>query len=169
MVDITEIYHFTEISNHMEKASEGSSKVPGATELTTCSRHCELTLALQLLQHFEEQGITGPISIGVSKASCYWCHVFPLELNEYLEQNQIVTYGTHGKSVKGWLPPQHLTERYTHVNHNVLRYIGEKVEEVFRKIKEIPRKKSDSRSITNSLARHLRVREEEAASIFSGI
>jgi len=40
------------------------------------SQQCESNLALYMLKIYREIETRGPIKIGCSKASCYWCHVY---------------------------------------------------------------------------------------------
>lgn len=88
----------------------------------------------------------GLIKIGCSKAACYWCHQYILELNEEFPRNQIVNFATHGKRTKGWILP----ELEVKAKRAMLNLIGTSIEDVFRAAGGLPRKKSDSRSLPTS-------------------
>lgn len=92
----------------------------------------------------------GLIEIGCSKASCFWCHIYLKQLNEHLLNSdpniKIITFANHGKRTKGWLMP----EGQEAVGESVLQEIGYLIEDVFRRAWGVPRKKSDSRSLSPS-------------------
>ncbi|KAL6712954.1 hypothetical protein ACLMJK_009509 [Lecanora helva] len=141
--DANQLSHFSQISDHFPKANAGVGKSPHEQAAVLCSQHCELTLA----HHLINLGGKGELEIGCSKASCFWCHAYLVDLNDKLKDSnsKVVLYATHGKRTKGWLLP---TEpEFRTVADNVLRYIGQTVADVFARIQAEPRKTSDPRSI----------------------
>ena len=81
-----------------------------------------------------------------------------MELNNELDDIAEVLFATHGKRVKGWLLPD--APGCQTVGDNVLNHVGRMVEDIFGSVKESPRKKSDSRSISSSLAGEMGVQEQ---------
>jgi len=133
------------VKNQYDGASKGHGN-SGTTQKITGSQHCELTLALYMLKIHRENDIRGPIKIGCSKASCYWCHVYLLSINDQFPGQKVVTFATHGKRTKGWLLP----ENDLLARDEILHLVGDSVEDVFRRAWGMPRKKSDSRSLSSS-------------------
>ena len=157
MFGIAAISSFSQIQNHNHNAQKGSGEA-NAKQKIQCSQHCELTLALHLAERFTAQKVSCPIKIGCSKASCYWCHVYILELNKTLSNNKVITFATHGKRVKGWLLPR----GHDKVADIVLQHVGNEVENVFEEAHGLPRKKSDSRSVSSSLVGHSEIEDNES-------
>ena len=149
--DLEPVSCFSKIQRYKGRASEGTSVLPGATEMIMCSQHCELTLSLYLTKLFRRRNRTGTIKIGGSKSSCYWCWLYLLELNQELKRSEIgvVIQRMNGKSVKGWLPPKHLSKRYQKLNDTILQSIGEKVECAFWEVKALWRKGAGSQSLSD--------------------
>ena len=74
-----------------------------------------------------------------------------------LSNNKVITYATHGKRVKGWLLPRGRDK----VADIILQDIGNQVENVFQEAHGLPRKRSDSRSVSPSPAGHYEIEENE--------
>jgi len=41
------------------------------------------------------------MKIGCSKASCYWCHVYSLNISDRFPEQKVITIATYGKRTKG--------------------------------------------------------------------
>lgn len=136
---------FSQIANRFSGAQKGYG-AKGQMTTIVGSQHCELTLALEMLQMFQHTKQAGPIKIGCSKASCYWCHVYLSALNDQFPDHRVVTFSTHGKLTKGWLLP----EANTLARDRVVELIGDFVDEIFWRAWGIPRRKSDSPSVSGS-------------------
>ncbi|KAL2053374.1 hypothetical protein ABVK25_006368 [Lepraria finkii] len=108
------------------------------------SQHCELTVANYLLRlKTATKSLLGPIEIGCSKASCFWCDLYLTELNDILPKyGRVINRATHGNLCNGWMMPQALPG-YENVNREVLDCIGRQVETVFAYGND-RRRKSDS-------------------------
>ncbi len=143
------ITHFSQVLNHFDSATIGSGN-PNQQHAIQASQHCELTLALHFLNAPGAHS-GGEIKIGCSKASCYWCHIYLLELNKHLSAREpaakVVTYASTGKRTKGWLMPGGFEE----VKAVILQQVGVEVEDVFNAVAGIPRRRSDSRSPSSHL------------------
>lgn len=57
---------------------------------------------------------------------CHWCHLYVDELNRLYPDRRTVLSRTHGKQVKGWLPPAQVDAP----RDSVLKNIGASVEEI---------------------------------------
>lgn len=106
--------------------------------LTRCTQHCELTVALYLLQRRIDEGISAKRSygIGCSEASCVWCDSYLRMLNSFGPSGATVVYhGFHGQRTPGWLLPKALPG-YESVNDHVLDDIGAEVDTIFAQVHE---------------------------------
>ena len=144
-----EIDSFAQIANHYNGAKPGSG-TPGQKCGIRASQHCELTLALYFVNEWRKAQRRGRIAIGCSKASCYWCHRYVNTLNESLKDSKnditLVSYATHGKRISGWVMP----EGHDEVQDVIYDEVGSSVGEIIKAAWTIPRKKSDSRSLSPS-------------------
>ena len=136
----------TQIQKYYPDAREGSS----INEEVEFSQHCEITVAQYLLEH--GSGLrSGPIEVGCSKASCFWCNLYFECLNDRLPARcGVLTSVTHGKLCDGWMLPaeprglEYKGEIITNeVNKDVMDFIGEQMDLMFaRGLGQ--RRKSDS-------------------------
>ena len=119
----------------------------GEDQIINSSQHCELTLALHILDSKTPTGMRDkPVKVGCSKATCYWCYVFVYYLNQHHSHHsgdKVVVRATHGKMVNGWLLPSTADE----VEKNFLNHVGMMMQKVFTKLKDAPRRRSDSQSL----------------------
>jgi hypothetical protein len=71
------------------------------------SQHCELTLAIDLIQRNEKSGLSpGKFEIGVSKACCIWCYEYINLLNASFQKPRFRIRATYGKQPDGWKIPE---------------------------------------------------------------
>ncbi|KAI4170238.1 MAG: hypothetical protein LQ343_005121 [Gyalolechia ehrenbergii] len=144
--DVTPIASFQDLQQAYKYASPA---VPQSNEIKS-TQHCELTVALTLWQKKQNKGVAGPLKVGCSKASCYYCGFFARRFNEWAgrqsQVNQIVTSGYHGKYVNTWLMPTCPPE----VEAQILDHVGNLVYDVFNSVTG-PKRKSDSRSLSSTM------------------
>ncbi len=110
--------------------------------MTTISTapHAELAIAIRLADYMKAHNLEGPIEIGVSKASCYWCQQYLDFLHESLQPKlNIVNRATHGKCIDGWLIPDHPAD----IKRQMLDFVGDKMQAIFD-LTNAHRCKSDS-------------------------
>ena len=136
----------TQIRKYYPEAREGSH----INEEVEFSQHCEITVAQYLLEHGPGSR-NGPIEVGCSKASCFWCNLYFESLNSRLPVRcGVLTSATHGKLCDGWmLPTEPRSVLYRgqkisdEVNKDVMDFMGEQMDLIFaRGLGQ--RRKSDS-------------------------
>ena len=134
---------FADILDRYPSAQPGPSGSSDNRKVVS-SQHCELSLSLHIAKISNAHG---PVKIGCSKASCYWCHLYLEKLNSYFAQNgglTIVCRATHGKKTNGWLLP---TDGPNQVKQAFLESVGTEIQEMFNIISEAQPGRSDSWSI----------------------
>jgi nucleic acid/nucleotide deaminase of polymorphic system toxin len=93
------------VTNAYEKAEPG---VPlTGKKKVRFSPHCEITLALEMLQRCGQRQLSkNRIEIGVSKACCSWCiDYLDLLAREFPKKHPLLLRASHGKQPDGWLMP----------------------------------------------------------------
>lgn len=115
------------------------------------TQHCELTVALHLLQLRTPEGSQMPsIEVGCSKASCFWCHKYINELNSVLIlSGPVVVRATHGKMTNEWMVPQAaqgFEDECNRAKQNVFDTIGKSIRAIFAAGSDL-RRKSDSQPL----------------------
>jgi len=91
-------------------------------------QHCELTIALYLVELRGCNGRAKFIEIGCSKAPCQWCHMYLECFNKLLgSKPKIVLSTTNGKREARWLMPAGDGK----VKHAFLQRIGIEMETIF--------------------------------------
>ena len=93
------------------------------------SQHCELTIALHILNSRVAKRLTNTtIEIGCSKPKCFWCYIFLSELDQYLVQttgHKIITQAGSAKETDDWLLPDAPAE----VQKGFLDLLGDRMNE----------------------------------------
>jgi OTT_1508-like deaminase len=119
------------------------------------TQHCELTLALDMLDRCGQKKISKTkIKIGVSKSCCDWCSEY-LNLLSLYSKHPILIRTSHGKQSDGWLLPPGGRNL---VSQKMLETIQGRVDEVICKVKS--RRRSDSSQLPS-----LSMEEDAAAAL----
>jgi hypothetical protein len=132
-----ELQSWDEVTSYFKQASR---EHPAKETLTVnFTQHCEITLALAMALRLEgKKNRTSRIEIGVSKASCQWCHNYATLLTR--SSNYIVIVrGTHGKQPDGWLLPPNGPKKVTNA---MVQRIQRRLDDIIDTIKN--RRLSDS-------------------------
>jgi hypothetical protein len=107
------------------------------------TQHCEITLALDMLNRTQSEYTNPKIEIGVSKACCEWCCQYLKLLASTFPQNSILVRASHGKQPSGWMmPPNNLAQ----IRLRMVRIIEGRVDNVLWKIHS-RRRRSDSNEL----------------------
>lgn len=101
--DLPPIQDYQQVRWAFRKADCGPD---GMVSIPRC-QHAELTLALHLIIAPLTAGTESRICIGVSKPSCYWCHIWLDLLNVRLARKKItlIVEADHSKRTDGWILP----------------------------------------------------------------
>jgi hypothetical protein len=116
----------------------------------TFTQHCEITLALDVLQRAQSKVTTAKIEIGVSKACCEWCCEYLSLLASAYPQYSILVRASHGKQPNGWMIPRISP---TSIALRMVGVIEERIDRVISKI--------NNRRWSDSVALSLSTTEEE--------
>jgi len=106
------------------------------------TQHCEITLALDMLNRTRLEFTSSKIEIGVSKACCEWCYEYLNLLTSAFSQNSILVRASHGKQPDGWMMPPNNLEQ---IKLQMVRVIEGRVDYVIWKIHN--RRRSDSNEL----------------------
>ncbi|KAL9124255.1 MAG: hypothetical protein Q9217_006398 [Psora testacea] len=101
------------------------------------TQHCELTMALYLIENHSEIPVH---KVGCSKSSCYWCAQYLKALNS--EGKVIVTQYEHNKRTDGWILPEESTSIRRAAGTAVRDRLSELALQVFDCVEQ--RRRSDS-------------------------
>ncbi|KAL8859952.1 MAG: hypothetical protein Q9178_003500 [Gyalolechia marmorata] len=127
------------------------------------SQHCEISVAFHMLEIHSKNQIKGPIKIGCSKACCFWCKTYIAGLNEQHPDHPIIIYASHGKRTKGWMLP----DAEVKARDSIVELVSTSVEDTFRTVWGLPRKRSDSRSVASEFE-DLDTTEEVPRPVYGG-
>lgn len=133
---------FSEIKAYYKDASAGPKGI-AEIQLVNSSQRRELTVALYLAE--AQQGKTGnTIHVGCSKASCYWCHIHLLILNQSASGG-----AASSRTSISWQEYQRLVDAegtvgYDLCEYGILEHAGSEMQEVFNKIANRPSRRSGS-------------------------
>src|SRR5215469_6449065 len=98
------INSWDKVTSKYEWAQPGEPIVGKKT--VTFTQHCEVTLALKMLELCTKPTLTqSKIEIGVSKACCEWCCRYLDLLAPANAKYLILVRGSHGKQPDGWMIP----------------------------------------------------------------
>ncbi|KAN0080788.1 hypothetical protein V8E54_003992 [Elaphomyces granulatus] len=108
------------------------------------SQHCEITLALEMLQRCGQRQLSkNLIEIGVSKACCAWCiDYLDLLAREIPKKHPLLLRASHGKQPDGWLMPPNGPKTTT---KQMTKLIVGQIDNVVWKIRS--RRRSDSNEL----------------------
>jgi hypothetical protein len=93
----------------------------------TFTQHCEITLALDMLERAQPGLTNTKIEIGVSKACCEWCCQYLNLLASAYPRHSILVRASHGKQPDGWMIPPSGPMSAT---QQMIRVIEDKVDNV---------------------------------------
>ena len=106
------------------------------------TQHCEITLALNMLERYTQPNTKPKIEIGVSKACCEWCYEYLNLLPSSYSDHTILVRASHGKQPDGWMVPPNGPES---IAKQMALLIEERVDNVIWEIKS--RRRSDSNEL----------------------
>jgi hypothetical protein len=106
------------------------------------TQHCEITLALDVLERTRSKLSTTKIEIGVSKACCEWCCEYLNLLASVHRRHSILVRASHGRQPNGWMIPPSST---TSIAQRMMRVIEERIDCVIWRING--RRRSDSNEL----------------------
>jgi hypothetical protein len=135
--EITEIEDWGLVQGVCKKAQPGLPAV-GKKEIKF-TQHCEITLALDMLERTQSKFTSSKIEIGVSKACCEWCCKYLSLLDSAYRQHSILVRASHGKQPDGWMMPPNGPEQLA---QQMTRSAEDKLDTVIWKIHN--RRRSDS-------------------------
>ncbi|KAL8905020.1 MAG: hypothetical protein Q9171_006839 [Xanthocarpia ochracea] len=160
--DIPPIDTHSQLAEHYNKLPITHAS-PSETRPILVSQHCEITTALHMLKIHLKNQIKGPIKIGCSKAVCFWCKTYIAGLNEQYPEHPIVVNASHGKRTKGWMLP----DAEVKARESTVELISTSVEETFRTVWGLPRKRSYFKSVASGFE-DLDTMEEEPRPVYGG-
>ncbi|MCJ1377793.1 hypothetical protein MMC17_000889 [Xylographa soralifera] len=133
------LVNFDDVRKYYDGATAGSP--PSGIKSVKCTQHCEFTLLMDMIGRYKNLQLSGPIVIGISKASCQWCHEFMNLVKASVNPELFVVHrATHGKQPDGWLLPQ------------MRQSIASKIDLVFWTLQQ-DRERSDSAELSGLLDR----------------
>jgi hypothetical protein len=138
--EITDIENWDLVKDVYKEAQPGQPAV-GKKEIKF-TQHCEITLALDMLERTRPKLTNSKIEIGVSKACCEWCCKYLNLLTSAYRQHSILVRASHGKQPDGWMMPPNGPEP---IAQQMTRSIEEKLDKVIWKIHN--RRWSDSNEL----------------------
>ncbi|OCL00336.1 uncharacterized protein K441DRAFT_651221 [Cenococcum geophilum 1.58] len=137
---VKSIENWDQVTDVYQKAQPGHPTV--GKKIVNFTQHCEITLALNMLDRRTQTNAKQKIEIGVSKACCEWCCEYLNLLDLTYSNSTILIRASHGKQPDGWMiPPNSLKS----VAKNMERFIEKRVDDVIWKIKG--RRRSDSNEL----------------------
>jgi hypothetical protein len=141
-VEIAPIDKWGHVKSAYEDAKEGQP-ITG-TKRVNFTQHCEITLALEMLNRLTRREFVKKqsIGIGVSKASCEWCCQYLELLSREYRQYPVLVRASHGKQPDGWLMPP---SGPTSVTKDMAKAIVDKVDDAVWEIES--HRKSDSNEL----------------------
>jgi len=101
--EITGIENWDLVTNVYKKAQPGQPAV--GKKKVKFTQHCEITLALDMLERTQPKFTSSKIEIGVSKACCEWCCKYLYLLASAYRHHSILVRASHGKQPDGWMMP----------------------------------------------------------------
>ena len=136
------------VTNVYEKAKSGVP--PTGKKKVRFSQHCEITLALEILQRCGQRQLSkNLIEIGVSKACCAWCiDYLDLLAGEFPKKHPLLLRASHGKQPDGWLMPPNGPKTTT---KQMTKLIVGRIDNVVWKIRS--RRRSDSNELPAAIRR----------------
>jgi hypothetical protein len=138
--EITPFENWGRVADACENAKPGQPAT--GRKKVKFTQHCEITLALDMLNRTRSEFTNPKIEIGVSKACCEWCCEYLNLLASTFPQNSILVRASHGKQPDGWmLPPNNLAQ----IKRQMVRVIEGRVDYVIWKIHN--RRRSDSNEL----------------------
>ncbi|KAL8725642.1 MAG: hypothetical protein Q9166_007219 [cf. Caloplaca sp. 2 TL-2023] len=144
--NLPRIEDFEEMKTCYPKAQSGKY----GSQTQQMHQHCELTVGLSLWKRKQDHHIPGPVEIGCSKASCYYCALYLQFLNERSERmtnyNPIILRGVHEKCIHGWSMPA--DSEFDDVRDRFFNKIGDVMHSIMYNVSG-PHRKSDSHSTPN--------------------
>ena len=101
--EITPIENWDLVTDVYQKAQPGQP-IDGK-KIVKFTQHCELTLALDMINRRTRPKARQKIEIGVSKACCEWCCRYLNLLALPYPKSSILVRASHGKQPDGWMMP----------------------------------------------------------------
>jgi hypothetical protein len=101
--EITPIENWDLVTDVYQKAQPGKPIV--GKKIVKFTQHCELTLALDMIDRRTHSNAKQKIEIGVSKACCEWCCKYLNLLTSPYPKSTILVRASHGKQPDGWMIP----------------------------------------------------------------
>jgi hypothetical protein len=138
--EITPFENWGQVAGACANAQPGLP--PTGKKSITFTQHCEITLALDMLNRTRLEFTNSKFEIGVSKACCEWCCEYLNLLASTFSKNSILVRASHGKQPDGWMmPPNNLAQ----IKLQMVRVIEGRVDNVIWKIHN--RRRSDSNEL----------------------
>jgi hypothetical protein len=128
------------VTDVYQKAQPGQPTV--GKKIVKFTQHCEITLALNMLDRRTQTNAKQKIEIGVSKACCEWCCEYLDLLALTYTNSTILVRASHGKQPDGWMIPPNSLES---IAKEIKKLIERRVDNVIWKIKG--RRRSDSNEL----------------------
>ena len=138
--EFTPIENWNLVTDAYPEAQPGQSTV--GKRMVNFTQHCEITLALNMLERRTQLNTRPKIEIGVSKACCEWCYEYLTLLPSSYSNQTILVRASHGKQPDGWMMPPKSKEL---VAKEMERVIEERIDDVIWKIRG--RRRSDSNEL----------------------
>jgi hypothetical protein len=135
--EIFRIENWALVTDAYEKAQPGQPAT--GKKRVKFTQHCEITLALHMLNRTQPKLTKSRIEIGVSKACCEWCCKYLSLLDSAYRQHSILVRASHGKQPDGWMMPPNGPEQLA---QQMTRSAEDKLDTVIWKIHN--RRRSDS-------------------------
>jgi OTT_1508-like deaminase len=137
---ITRIKDWKQVTDVYAKAQQGQPAI--GKKKVKFTQHCEITLALDMLERTQPIWTNPKIEIGMSKACCEWCYEYLSRLDSAYPRHSILVRASNGTQPDGWLmPPNGLKP----VEEQMTGIIEGKVDSVIWSI--INRRRSDSNEL----------------------
>ena len=138
--EITWIEDWKLVTDVYEEAKQGQPAVGKKTVKFT--QHCEITLALDMLNRTRSEFTNPKIEIGVSKACCEWCCEYLNLLASAYPEHSILVRASHGKQPDGWMMPPNGLEP---IAQQMTRLIEGRIDSVIWGVNK--RRRSDSNEL----------------------
>jgi hypothetical protein len=138
--EIFKIENWALVTDAYEKAQPGQPAT--GKKRVKFTQHCEITLALHMLNRTQPKLTKSRIEIGVSKACCEWCCDYLKLLALVHSHHSILVRASHGKQPDCWMMPPNGPKP---LEQPMARSIEEKFDDALWKIKG--RRRSDSNEL----------------------
>ena len=137
---VTPIENWDQVTDVYREAQPGQPA--DGKKTVNFTQHCEITLALDMLERYTQLNTNPKIEIGVSKACCEWCYEYLKLLTIPYPESMILVRASHGKQPDGWLIPPNTPKLMA---KQVEQKIEDRIDDVIWKIKG--RRRSDSNEL----------------------